>query len=167
MATTVAARRSPAAPPGETMAPPLAGSPRVQGHRDYVVKALLNGLTGPVDGRTYTQVMIPMGTQNDDWIASVGSYVRSSFGNDAPLVAAADVARVRLASARRKTSWTVAEIESSLPVPLDPAPTWKVTASHNSAAATVGSDVGGLDVRPAAAERHVVSGRVAGARDDD
>jgi mono/diheme cytochrome c family protein len=129
--------------PGTTMAPPLAGSPRVQGHRDYVADALLHGLTGPIDGRTYTQVMIPMGTQDDDWIASVGSYVRSSFGNDAPLLSAADVARVRLASARRKTSWTVAEIASSLPVPLDPAPTWRVTASHNSATAGAGLTLAG------------------------
>ena len=38
-----------------TMAPPLAGSPRVNGHRDYVIKAVLFGLTGPVDGRTYSR----------------------------------------------------------------------------------------------------------------
>ena len=31
------------APPGTMMAPPLAGSPRVQGHRDYVIKVLLEG----------------------------------------------------------------------------------------------------------------------------
>lgn len=129
--------------PGVTMAPPLAGSPRVQGHRDYVVKALLHGLVGGVDGRTYTQVMIPMGAQTDDWIASVGSYVRSSLGNDAPLLAPTDVARVRTASARRKTSWTVAEIASSLPVPLEPASTWQVTASHNSAAARAGLTLAG------------------------
>ena len=30
-----------------TMAPPLAGSPRVNGHRDYIVKSILHGLTGP------------------------------------------------------------------------------------------------------------------------
>ena len=29
------------APAGTMMAPPLAGSPRVQGHRDYVIKVLL------------------------------------------------------------------------------------------------------------------------------
>jgi mono/diheme cytochrome c family protein len=128
---------------GMTMAPPLAGSPRVQGHRDYVVNVLLHGLTGPVDRRTYTQVMIPMGAQGDDWIASVGSYVRSTFGNDAPPVSAADVARVRAASGRRKTSGTVAEIESSLPVPLDPAPTWQATASHNSTMAGAGLTLAG------------------------
>ena len=49
------------APPGMTMAPPLAGSPRVQAHRDYVVKVLLKGLTGPLDGKTYREVMVPMG----------------------------------------------------------------------------------------------------------
>ena len=32
---------------GAMMAPPLAGSPRVNGHRDYVIKTLLKGLTGP------------------------------------------------------------------------------------------------------------------------
>src|SRR6185503_19110095 len=54
-----------------TMAPPLAGSPRVNSHRDYVINAVLHGLTGPVDGRQYTQVMIPMGTNDDEWVASV------------------------------------------------------------------------------------------------
>src|SRR3982751_5460222 len=49
------------AAPGTTMAPPLAGSPRVQGHRDYVIKVILNGLTGPLDGKTYQEVMVPMG----------------------------------------------------------------------------------------------------------
>ena len=35
----------------------------------------------------------------------------------------------------RKRPWTVAEIEASLPVLLQPDPAWKVTASHNPAAA--------------------------------
>ena len=43
------------------MAPPLAGSPRVQGHRDYVIKVLLDGLTGPLGDKTYSEVMVPMG----------------------------------------------------------------------------------------------------------
>jgi hypothetical protein len=117
------------------MAPALAGSPHVQGHRDYVIKTLLHGLTGPVDGKTYTQVMIPMGAQKDDWIAAVGSYVRSSFGNAGSFIAPADVARVRATTTARKMPWTSAEIESSLPVLLQPQPSWKLTASHNAAAA--------------------------------
>ena len=39
------------------------------GHQDYVIKTLLHGLTGPVNGTTYTEVMVPMGQSPDDWIA--------------------------------------------------------------------------------------------------
>ena len=126
------------APAGTTMAPPLAGSPRVQGHRDYVIKALLHGLTGPLAGRTYTQVMIPLAAQNDEWIAAVASYVRNSFGNKATFVSSADVARVRAATASRKAIWTQPDLEGSLPLLLQAQPTWKLTASHNAAAATGG-----------------------------
>ncbi len=120
------------AEPGVTMAPPLAGSPRVQGHRDYVIKVLLYGLTGPVDGSTYTQVMVPMGATNkDDWIAAIGSYVRNSFGNTGSFITPADVARVRATTAGRKTSWTVESLTASLPVLLPAQPTWHATASHN------------------------------------
>ncbi|MEO7192426.1 MAG: PVC-type heme-binding CxxCH protein [Vicinamibacterales bacterium] len=118
--------------PGQTMAPPLAGSAHVQGHRDFVIKTVLHGLTGPNNGKTYAEVMIPMGVQKDDWIAAIGSYVRTSFGNSASFILPSDVARVRAATNARKMSWTVAEIESSLPALLDPQPTWKATASHNS-----------------------------------
>ena len=71
-----------------TRAPALAASPRVVGHRDYVIKALLHGLTGPVNGVSYTEVMIPMGQNPDDWIAAVGSYVRNAFGNRASMITA-------------------------------------------------------------------------------
>ena len=67
---------------GTTMAPPLAGSSRVNGHRDYLINAVLSGLTGGVDGRTYTEVMAPMREHDDEWIAAVGSYVRTSFTNN-------------------------------------------------------------------------------------
>ena len=40
---------------GAMMAPAFVGNPRVTGHPDYVVKALLHGLSGPVDGRTYAE----------------------------------------------------------------------------------------------------------------
>ena len=122
------------APAGTMMAPPLAGSPRVQGHRDYVVKILLKGLTGPLDGKTYRDVMVPMpGT--DEWIAGIASYVRTSFGNSGGLVTPADVARVRAEVAERKMPWTAPEVEASLPRLLDSAQ-WKLTASHAAANAS-------------------------------
>jgi mono/diheme cytochrome c family protein len=117
-----------------TMAPPLAGSARVTGHREYIVKAVLYGLTGPVDGKTYTDVMLPMGMNDDEWIASVSSYVRNNFGNRGDFVTPADVARVRAATAGRQTSWTIPELTASLPSQLF-TDGWKVTASHNSPAA--------------------------------
>jgi mono/diheme cytochrome c family protein/glucose/arabinose dehydrogenase len=120
---------------GAMMAPSLAGSPRVNGHRDYVVKVLLKGITGPLGDAKYSEVMVPMGTNTDAWIASVASYVRTSFGNAGGFVTPADVARVRASIANRKTPWTLTELEATLPHRLDPSPDWKVTASHNSAAA--------------------------------
>jgi hypothetical protein len=117
------------------MAPSLAGSPRVQGHRDYVIKTLLHGLTGPVADRTFTEVMVPMGFQTNDWVAAIGSYVRNAFGNNASFISPADVARVRALTASRKTNWTVPEIEASLPTLLPAQPTWVLTASHNPEAA--------------------------------
>jgi mono/diheme cytochrome c family protein len=123
------------AAPGVTLGPPLAGSPRVQGHRDYVISVLLNGLTGPVGDRVFTEVMVPMGSNRDEWIAAAASYVRNSFGHSAGYVTPADVARVRAARASKKTPWTVAELEASLPRMLDAQPDWIAAASHNAAAA--------------------------------
>ena len=119
-----------------TMAPALAGSPRVNGHRDYVIKSVLNGLTGPVDGKDYTDVMIPMRDNPDEWVAAVASYVRTSFGNSGGPVTVDDVKRVRAAVGTR-APWTVADLERSLPKVVAPDPaTWKLTASHNAPATT-------------------------------
>jgi len=118
---------------GVTMAPRLAGSPRVNGHRDYVINAVLHGLAGPVDDRNYTDVMVPMGTNPDDWVAAVASYVRTSFGNTGGLVTSNDVKRVRTATVSRKLPWSIAELEATLPKVLLPDPTWKLSASHNPA----------------------------------
>jgi putative membrane-bound dehydrogenase-like protein len=121
------------APPGTMMAPPIAGSPRVQGHRDYVIKILLGGLTGPLDGKTYRDVMVPMGG-TDEWVAGVSSYIRNSFGHSAGMVTPADVARVRAEMAARKSVWTIPELEASLPRLLD-VQQWKLTASHGAESA--------------------------------
>jgi mono/diheme cytochrome c family protein/glucose/arabinose dehydrogenase len=123
-------------PAGTIMAPPLANSPRVQGHRDYVIKTLLHGMTGPLEGKTYPAgVMMPLGANSDEWIANIASYVRNSFGNRGTFVTAADVTRARAATTARKAMWTPEELEASQPRLLLAQPSWKVTASHNPAAA--------------------------------
>jgi mono/diheme cytochrome c family protein/glucose/arabinose dehydrogenase len=124
-----------------TLAPSLVSSPRVLGHHEYVIKALLHGLTGPVNGATYPDVMVPMGQNNDAWIAAIASYVRNAFGNRATPIAPADVARVRSATARRKQPWAVPELEASLPRLAVRDPTWKATASHNPATAMNGFSI--------------------------
>ena len=116
---------------GAKLAPPLAGSPRVQAHRDYVVRVLLNGLIGPVNGDNYAGgVMAPMSTNTDEWIADIASYVRNSFGNSATFVTADQVAALRK-STTRKTPWTMTELEPMVPALLTNTATWKVTASAN------------------------------------
>jgi mono/diheme cytochrome c family protein len=137
---------------GATVAPALAGSPRVTGHRDYVINAILHGLTGPIHGATYSQVMVPMGTNTDEWIADVASFVRNSFGNSASIVTPADVARARAASARRTTPWTVDALERALPHVLRPDASWTVTASQVGRRPPSANDAGGFNMAGTAAD---------------
>ena len=58
--------------------------------------------------------MVPMGTNTDEWIADVASYVRNSFGNTGPLVTPEQVAAVRKAADAR-SPWTMAELEPTIP----------------------------------------------------
>jgi mono/diheme cytochrome c family protein len=120
---------------GAKLAPPLAGSARVPGHRDYVIKVLLHGLTGPIDGKEYPGgVMVPMGTNTDQWIADITNYVRNSFGNSALFVTTEQVAFAR-SRTPRKSSWTLPGLEASLPRLLTNQSSWILTASHNAEAA--------------------------------
>ena len=123
----------PGAATGTIMAPAFVGNSRITGHPDYVIKTLLHGLTGPLDGRAYAGgVMVPMGSNRDEWIASIASYVRNTFGNAAPFVSAADVARVRAVTASRTANWTFDQLVASVPAPLLADAAWKTTASHNT-----------------------------------
>ncbi len=77
--------------------PPLRGSDIVQGDAATVVKILLHGLEGTieVDGQKYNQVMPAAPVRSDEEIAAVLTYVRSAWGNDAPMIDAAFVAKIR------------------------------------------------------------------------
>ena len=116
-------------------APALAGSARVLGHRDYVAKVILHGLSGPLDGRSYAEVMPPMHASTDRWIADVSSFIRNAFGNSATVISEADVARVRKETGARASMWTVDELERTLPRPLIPDAAWRAAASHNTGGA--------------------------------
>jgi mono/diheme cytochrome c family protein len=81
----------------EMPAPPLAGSPRVRGDKVLNVQLLLYGLKGPVDGKTYPNTMPSMAANDDEWIASVLSYIRNSseLGNKASVVTPEEVKTIR------------------------------------------------------------------------
>lgn len=116
---------------GLMLAPPLAGSARVQGHRERLSRILLNGLIGPVEKKTYAGgLMLPMGANTDEWIADVATYIRNSWGNQAPLIEATDIARVRAASQSRVGPWTLAELQQFDPPALENRDSWKLAASH-------------------------------------
>jgi mono/diheme cytochrome c family protein/glucose/arabinose dehydrogenase len=117
--------------PGQMMAPSLAGSKTITGHRDAGILVLLHGLTGDIDGKKYEGLMVSMATNDDTWIANALSYIRNSFGNRAGFVTPADVARVRAATKTRTEPWTITELRAALPQPL-PRKGWKLSASHNA-----------------------------------
>ena len=123
---------------GTTLAPPLAGAPRVLGHRDYVTKVLLHGLTGELDGKNYPGgVMVPMGTNTDEWISDIASFVRNAFGNGASFVPPGYVAAVRKANPRTQM-WSYSELASTTPMPLTNQTEWKASASHDTESAANG-----------------------------
>jgi mono/diheme cytochrome c family protein len=93
------------------VAPPLAGQRRVNGDPNELVKILLNGLSGPVDGKDYPDAMPAMGSNNNKWIASVLSYIRNDMGNKASVVDSNTVKKIRRETATRKAAWTLKELE--------------------------------------------------------
>lgn len=117
---------------GELIAPAFSGSPRIMGHPEYAVKTLLHGLTGAIEGKEYEGVMIAMNTNDDQWIASVVSYIRNEFGNKGSFVDADYVAQIRKETEPRKSNYDYDELVGEIPKALFPQDTWKVTASSTA-----------------------------------
>jgi glucose/arabinose dehydrogenase/mono/diheme cytochrome c family protein len=103
-------------------APPLtAAKERLAGDKNNLVKIILHGLTGPVDGKTYPSIMPSLGANSDEWVASVVNYVRYEFGKVngkrrpadtiAPFVTPAEVKLLRAKTATRNKPWTLDELE--------------------------------------------------------
>jgi mono/diheme cytochrome c family protein len=89
--------------------PPLAGSEWVSGSEERLVRIVLHGLQGPIKvaGQDYNNVMAPLGgVLKDEQIANVLSYVRQTWGNNAPDVEPATVTRIRADTASHSGYWT-------------------------------------------------------------
>ncbi|RBP43610.1 mono/diheme cytochrome c family protein [Roseimicrobium gellanilyticum] len=113
---------------GLHLAPPLANSPRVVGSPDALVRIVLHGLMGEVDGKTYPGAMVPMKANDDQWVAEVVTYIRNSFGNNAPTITPAEVKTIR-ADSDRLEPYTLAELAPYLAVTRDVMTQWAFSAS--------------------------------------
>lgn len=106
------------------IAPLLVNKFRLLEYKEGVIKILLHGLKGPVDGKAYPDPMPAMAANSDEWIASVLNYVRYDLGMksfpkmgegyiDFVLVQPEQVRKIREEFAYRKTPWTWEEIKRS------------------------------------------------------
>ena len=86
--------------------PPLIGTKWVSGNEERLIKIALKGVMGPIDvnGKVYPG-QVPMtpfgGLLKDREIAAVLTYVRNSFGNEAPAITPDKVKQVRAATAAK------------------------------------------------------------------
>ncbi|MDN5211731.1 PQQ-dependent sugar dehydrogenase [Fulvivirgaceae bacterium BMA12] len=73
--------------------PPLGKTEWVTGNRSRLIQILLKGLSKPIEvnGVTYEQEMPPFASLSDQEIASILTYIRNSFGNEADAVIAGHV----------------------------------------------------------------------------
>lgn len=97
--------------------PPLAGSEWVLGSEERVVRIILHGLQGPikVKGVDYALVMPPTGpgspfNLNAQKVAAVATYIRKTWGNEAPPVTQAKVDEIRSKEGNH-APWTGPELE--------------------------------------------------------
>lgn len=102
--------------------PPLTDTKWVTGDKGRLIRLLLHGLTGPIEvnGTRYGGVMPPWGgALDDEGIAQIATYIRTSFGNEASPITTEEVAKVRATSKGRTKPWTAKELqqEKNLGIP--------------------------------------------------
>lgn len=95
-------------------APPLTGARFVKlSEKENAIRILLNGLKGPIDGKTYPSEMPALNENKDWWIAEVLSYVRWEFNkekNNKVGVSRDEVKKLREEHKDRTTPWTESEL---------------------------------------------------------
>ena len=116
----------------DLMAPAFAGSTRINGHPEYAVKTLLHGLTGSIEGRDYGSLMIAMNMNDDEYIASVVSYIRNAFGNKSGFVYPEYVAQIRESTQNQTRPYVYSELIREVPTVLTPVDSWEVSASSTA-----------------------------------
>ncbi|MDH3245064.1 MAG: discoidin domain-containing protein [Saprospiraceae bacterium] len=124
---------------GGLLAPSLVNAPRLNDHPDYMVRVILRGMVGPMDGADFSGgFMTPNAHESDEWIASVTSFLRTNLGNDASVVTPEEVAKIRAESEGDKPY----QFEEALTLAtrqLAPSEEWRVSASHSGLARVGGT----------------------------
>jgi mono/diheme cytochrome c family protein len=100
-------------------APPLIGAlPLTVGQKNMAIRILLNGLKGPINGKTYPTEMPSLAANGNGWIGNVLSYARYEFGGqhaknalDSPQVLSKEVFRIRKEIGSRTNAWTLEELK--------------------------------------------------------
>ncbi|WP_266364756.1 PVC-type heme-binding CxxCH protein [Tellurirhabdus rosea] len=106
--------------------PPLSGTKWVLGNEERLIKIVLKGLMGPIEvnGKHYPG-QVPMtpygGMLNDREVAAVLTYVRNSFGNQAPAVMPETVKKVRAATEKKKDFYTPEQLLKDHPMEVETA----------------------------------------------
>ncbi len=97
--------------------PPLAGSEWVVGEPGVPIRIVLHGLHGPITvaGKSFDSIMPPVVDLTEQDVADVITYIRQSFGNDAPAATLEQVRQARRGNWGRGL-WTAEEL-SALPSP--------------------------------------------------
>jgi cytochrome c551/c552/glucose/arabinose dehydrogenase len=104
-------------------APAIADSRRMNADKAMLVKIMLHGMQGPIEGKEYPSVMPSLGANSDEWVSSVVNYIRYEFGNagrrfrrpgdtTSPFVSIPEVAAIRKQYAARTSLWTLEELET-------------------------------------------------------
>lgn len=96
--------------------PSLIGSDWVSGDKATLIKILVHGLNGPItlNGKEFAAIApvpMPPSSLNDEQIADVLTYMRSSFGNKAEAVTKDEVKAVRDVNKDRTAMWTPVELK--------------------------------------------------------
>jgi mono/diheme cytochrome c family protein len=101
-------------------APALRGAKHINADKDIAIRILMNGLKGPIEGKTYPSIMLAMNDNSDEWIASIVSYIRYEFvgtsmrvgkGRQSAVVQVSDVKKIREQHAGKTEPWTIEELD--------------------------------------------------------
>jgi len=98
------------------LAPSLVDSKRVGGDLEHLVPIFINGLMGPIEGKTYAAgFMAPakaMGITRDDRLAELLSFIRYAWGRHGSAADKEEVKALRQKYEKRVAPWTEAELDA-------------------------------------------------------